>query len=138
MRARVLATLAKVLTLGILVAILSLLVALEPNPEGRGTNPQLFGPCPVGTEGAIRCPGCGLTSGLSALIRGRVIEGARRNLLTPLVAVLMAIAGYFALGSLITGTPVMELPGGLALIQRAAWVPVLAAVLYALMQVFDL
>ena len=99
-------------------------------------NPQLGGPCSVGVDGPIRCPTCGLTSGMAALVRGHLVEAVRRNLLAPLVAVLCLLSTYLAAGSLCARRPILELPGALWLWRRALWLPFALVACWLSMQLF--
>lgn len=119
-----------------LVALVGFLASVAPNPEGRGTHPQLFAPCPVGVDGPIRCPTCGLTSGSAALLRGDVLGSVRRHLLAPLLLAL--VFGGIAWLAVDLVQPRLARFGrwGRAYLRLLGLSPFLATFGYFLMQVF--
>ena len=111
------------------MALIAVAVFLQPGPEGT---------CALGVAGTVRCPGCGLTRAMGALVRGHPVEALEHNLLAPLVGALILASLYLAGGSLLLRRPVLDLPGAVWMAQHVLWVPILAVVLYAGMQVLGL
>jgi hypothetical protein len=103
------------------------LAALRP-PDRGGP------PCAIGIEGPIRCPGCGLTHGLHALLHGHPLEACRHNLLTPLVAATLLAGAYVSGGCLLLRRRVLAMPGALWLLERLWWWVLLGVALWAAMQ----
>jgi len=58
---------------------------------------SLFGysimPCPIRELSGLQCPGCGLTSGCKALIRGEWGEALHHNWFSPVFAIFWSLVG---------------------------------------------
>ena len=58
---------------------------------------SLFGysimPCPIRELLGLQCPGCGLTSGCKALIRGEWVEAFHHNWFSPVFALFWSLVG---------------------------------------------
>jgi len=130
----------KLLAVALALGLLAVSIWLTPGPAGApgGTEPALFGPCPIGTAGPLRCPTCGMTGAMTCMVRGRVLEALGRNLLTPLLAALVLHTAFASLRSLITRTPYLEQPGALWVTTRLPLLAGIGAILYLIMTVFDL
>lgn len=74
--------------LGVLI-LLILARCLEPDPSGMGTHQQLGLPaCTSVALFGIRCPGCGMTTSWSLLLRGRLVEAFSANCGGALLAII--------------------------------------------------
>ena len=78
------------LACGCALAAAALAVAVV-DPAGPGSP---FPPCPLRALTGWWCPGCGLTRGVHALLRGRPLAMLGFNLLTPLVVVAVVTAWW--------------------------------------------
>jgi hypothetical protein len=73
------------------VLLFGLALALEPDPRGHGTHEQLgFQPCYPMAHWNVPCPGCGVTTSLALLVRGRGLEALRTQPLGPGLALVLA------------------------------------------------
>ena len=62
---------------------------LEPDPRGFGTHQSLgLPPCTFRALFGIPCPGCGMTTSFSHLVRGNVVQASRANIGGVLLALL--------------------------------------------------
>jgi hypothetical protein len=73
-----------------LTVVLILGIAWEPADTGIPM-------CAVRLSTGVPCPGCGMTRGLAALLKGRAMESLEYHAFAPVVAV-AAIAAWSALG----------------------------------------
>lgn len=75
-----------------LIGGFTLASALEPNPRGYGTHQNLgLPPCTFRTLFKIPCPGCGMTTSFSYLMRGQIVPALRANAGGVLLAVVCAV-----------------------------------------------
>lgn len=59
---------------------LSVALWLEPNPQGHGTHTQLgLPPCGFLVVTGLPCPGCGMTTSFSNMVRADVVAAALAN-----------------------------------------------------------
>ena len=72
--------------------VLTAAVVLYLYPPGPGT---LYPLCPIHMVTGFRCPGCGSTHALHALLHGRVAEAVRYNALI-VCSLPFAVASYIA------------------------------------------
>lgn len=71
------------------IAAAAAFVVFRFPPEQYSFYPQ----CPIDRYFHLRCPGCGTTRALAALLRGHLMEALRLN---PLTTFLMPLAGIYA------------------------------------------
>ena len=77
--------------------ILALVWRAEPSPSFTGTHQQWgFPPCTFRALLDLPCPGCGVTTGLALMVRGRVSDAFLANMLAP---VLFAIGAWLGVNS---------------------------------------
>lgn len=68
----------------VLTALLVLVARATPSTDYTGTHQQWgFPPCSMRVMFGIPCPGCGVTTGLAWMARGRVLDACLANLLAP-------------------------------------------------------
>lgn len=71
---------------------------LTPNPKGYGTHTQLgLPPCPSTILWDRPCPGCGLTTSISATLHGDLALAWHAHPFGPIVYALLTLAGIAAL-----------------------------------------
>jgi len=71
---------------GVLSALLVLVARTTPSADYTGTHQQWgFPPCSMRVLFGIPCPGCGVTTGLAWMARGRLLDACLANLLAPLL-----------------------------------------------------
>lgn len=94
--------LALLLVAPLLVAGLALL--LEPDPRGHGTHEQLgLEPCEFLQLTGLPCPGCGVTTSLALLVRGRIGTALAVQPLGPVLALALCAAACWGLGRHLRG-----------------------------------
>jgi Protein of unknown function (DUF2752) len=103
------------------VAAAAYVSAFNPNVK------RLFPPCPLHQATGIWCPGCGLTRGTHALLRGDILAALGYNIFTPLV--LGALAYWWVNGALMAFTT-RRLPKLIQRQQPAAIAVVVAAIAF--------
>ena len=65
---------------------------LEPDPRGFGTHQSLgLPPCTFRALFGIPCPGCGMTTSFSHLVRGNVAQASRANFAGVVLALVCAV-----------------------------------------------
>lgn len=70
----------------VLTALLVLVVRTTPSADYTGTHQQWgFPPCSMRVLFGIPCPGCGVTTGLAWMARGRLLDACLANLLAPVL-----------------------------------------------------
>src|SRR5262245_27343638 len=89
-----------VLCLAAPLALLALGLALRPDPRGWGTHEQLgFRSCYPMAHWNVPCPGCGVTTSLALLARGRIGAALAAQPLGPLLVLgSLAFAGWALAG----------------------------------------
>ncbi len=85
-----------------LFTLLMIAAVLTPNPDGLGTHQQLgLPPCSTRWLFGIRCPGCGMTTSWSWMMKGNLLQSFRTNTGGALFCLLamwtIPIASYVAL-----------------------------------------
>ncbi|MFW5697471.1 MAG: DUF2752 domain-containing protein [Fimbriimonadaceae bacterium] len=72
--------------------------ALRPDPQGHGTHTQLgLPPCPSITVAGRPCPGCGLTTSFTALLKGNWAAAFQAHALGPILYVLFTLTAFACL-----------------------------------------
>jgi hypothetical protein len=95
----------------VLIAMLCVAVALQPEPRGRGTHQQLgLPPCTFVMLWNKPCPTCGMTTSWANLVRGRVPSALKANVAGTLLATIAIAAGPWLLWSALRGKTVGRLP----------------------------
>lgn len=75
-----------------LISGFSLAWSLEPDPRGYGTHQSLgLPPCTMRAFFDIPCPGCGMTTSFSHIVRGNVTQALRANAGGVVLAVVCAL-----------------------------------------------
>lgn len=91
------------------LAVMITAAILSPDPEGHGTHTQLgLPPCGFLVMTGVSCPGCGLTTSFSHMIRADVVGAAQANpfgiMLFLVTLITIPVAGV----SLMRGLPVIR------------------------------
>lgn len=77
---------------------------LQPSPNGHGTHQQLgLAPCPSVLFTERPCPGCGLTTSISAVIHGRIGDAFRAHPFGPVVYVALTLSAWACLYGYVRG-----------------------------------
>jgi hypothetical protein len=91
------------------LALIGVLVgarALEPEPVGRGTHTQLGLPaCGFAARTGQPCPGCGMTTAMAWMTRGRIDRAFVANPAGCVMAPACALLGIWLLQSAFAGRP---------------------------------
>lgn len=87
-----------------LLVLLGMAAVLQPSPSGFGTHQGLgLPPCTTVAIFGVRCPGCGMTTSWSHLMRGELVAACRANAGGAFLGVLAMAAGPWMLGSAARG-----------------------------------
>jgi hypothetical protein len=82
---------------------------LTPNPIGHGTHTQLgLPPCGFLVVSGLPCPGCGLTTCFSFMIRGDVVGAAAANPFGVMLFLVSAATMFLGAFGLVRGLPVID------------------------------
>ncbi|MEM9069115.1 MAG: DUF2752 domain-containing protein [Myxococcota bacterium] len=91
------------------LAVMITAASLTPNPVGHGTHTQLgLPPCGFLVVTGLPCPGCGLTTSFTHMIRLEVVDAARAN---PFGVALFLVSFFtipIAAMGFLRGLPVLE------------------------------
>ena len=111
----------------LLLGLLLVARALEPDPRGWGTHQQLgLGACAWRSLVGIRCPACGATTAFAHVVRGELRQAVHANLGGTLVAIgSAAVASLLAVEAL-RGQPWPLLLWPQVLLTAAATIAVVA------------
>lgn len=123
-------------TTAVTAGILAVAAFLAPDPSGHGTHTQLgLPPCGFLLFTTLPCPGCGLTTAFSHMVRGQLTGAIQANPLGVLLfGVTVGLSALAAVGALV-GLPFRDtfqrlhadkVAVGLAVVGIAVWVARLA------------
>jgi len=100
-----------VLLLSGAVLVLAVSMVLPPDPRGYGTHERLFlPPCMFHKLTGLPCPGCGLTTSVCLMSRGRVSEAFLANLIGPFMWLLFVAQIPYRLYLLLRPATVVRWP----------------------------
>lgn len=90
-------------------AVFATAASLTPNPVGHGTHMQLgLPPCGFYVMTGYPCPGCGLTTCFSYMVRGDVVNAALANPFGVMLFLISAAVAIVAFIGLIKAWPVVQ------------------------------
>ena len=96
----------------VLLGLLGIAAMLRPNPRGFGTHQGLgLPPCTTVAIFGVRCPGCGMTTSWSHLVRGELALACQANAAGTFLGVLAMAAGPWMLCSAARGRWWLGCPG---------------------------
>jgi len=89
--------------------VFAIAVMLTPNPVGHGTHTQLgLPPCGFLVVTGLPCPGCGLTTCFSYMVRGDVVGAATANPFGVMLWLVSAAVMVLGAVGFIRGLPVID------------------------------
>jgi hypothetical protein len=88
---------------------IALAATLSPRRDGHGTHTQMGMPgCSFLARTGYPCPGCGMTTSVAAMTRGRILQAARANLFGVMLFLTVAVFGLLGLFDALTGKGVLR------------------------------
>jgi len=120
-------------TLGALVVMLVLALAIEPDARGFGTHERLGLPsCKTMDWFGIPCPGCGVTTALTHAVRGDFVTSFATQPLGIPIALAIPLSALWALVNHLRGRDLQRIIYGLSMTRWAAGIGVAVLVVWVI------